>query len=113
LPPCSRAIRCTVSTCSRTPASVPWNSKKSVGASTSVVRLYALTAAIVRSHRYSLRAIGTPSWIAAITVSTADARSGKLATAAEIASGTGYRRTVTSVITPSVPSEPTKRRVRS
>ena len=34
-------------------------------------------------------------------------------TAADIASGTAYSRTVTSVMTPSVPSEPTKRRVRS
>ena len=34
-------------------------------------------------------------------------------TAAEIASGIGYSRTVTSVIRPSVPSEPMNSRVRS
>ena len=48
-----------------------------------------------------------------ITVSIASASPSKQQTAADIASGTGYRRTVTSVITPSVPSEPTNSRVRS
>ena len=46
-------------------------------------------------------------------VRTAASMLGNEQTAAEIASGTGYRRTVTSVITPNVPSLPTNRRVRS
>ena len=48
-----------------------------------------------------------------IVVSTAAATLGKWQIAAEIASGNGYSFSVTSVITPSVPSLPTNRRVRS
>jgi protein-L-isoaspartate O-methyltransferase len=48
-----------------------------------------------------------------ITVSTAASTPGKAQTALEIASGTGYSLTVSSVMMPSVPSEPMKRRVRS
>ena len=61
----------------------------------------------------STRAIGTPSWMTWMVVRTAASMLGKEQTAAEMASGSGYRRTVTSVITPSVPSLPTNRRVRS
>ncbi len=61
----------------------------------------------------STRAIGTPSWIIWMTVRTAASMLGKEHTAAEIASGIGYSRSVTSVMTPSVPSLPTNRRVRS
>ncbi len=60
-----------------------------------------------------MRATGTPIWMVRITVSTASLSVAKEHTAAEIASGMPYRRSVTSVITPSVPSEPTNRRVRS
>jgi hypothetical protein len=49
----------------------------------------------------------------AITVATAPSIDEKAQTAADTASGTGCRRTVTSVMTPSVPSAPTNRRVRS
>ena len=60
-----------------------------------------------------MRATGMPSWIVAITVSTAPRIESNEQTAAAIASGSGCSRTVTSVMTPSVPSEPTKSRVRS
>ena len=60
-----------------------------------------------------MRATGMPLWIVRITVSTAAAIVGNAQTAAEIASGHAVQRTVTSVMTPSVPSEPTNRRVKS
>ena len=60
-----------------------------------------------------MRATGMPICIASITVSTAALRSGNWQTAAEIASGMPYRRSWISVMMPSVPSEPTNRRVRS
>ena len=52
-------------------------------------------------------------WIVAIVACTASATLGNEQVAAEIASGCGYTRSVISVITPSVPSLPTKMRVRS
>ena len=48
-----------------------------------------------------------------MTVSTAPASDSNEHTAAEMASGIPYRRSRISVITPSVPSEPTNSRVRS
>ena len=60
-----------------------------------------------------MRATGTPSWIVWITVRTALATSGNAQTAADTASGSGCSRTISSVISPSVPSEPIIRRVRS
>ena len=54
-----------------------------------------------------------PSWIDWTTVSTAPSIVSKLQTAAEIASGMACSRSVTSVMMPSVPSEPTNSRVRS
>jgi hypothetical protein len=48
-----------------------------------------------------------------ITVRTAASMLGKEQMAALTASGSGYRRSVISVMTPSVPSLPTIRRVRS
>ncbi len=65
------------------------------------------------ASRSSARATGMPSCTDSTTDRTASARPGKAHTAAAIASGTGCRRTVSSVITPRVPSEPTRRRVRS
>jgi hypothetical protein len=61
----------------------------------------------------STRAMGTPSWMIWITVSTASPMLGNEQIAAATASGSGYRRSVASVMTPSVPSLPTNRRVRS
>ena len=61
----------------------------------------------------SLRAIGTPAWMVWITVLVQPSTESKAHTAADIASCTGYSRTVASVMMPSVPSEPTNRRVRS
>ena len=61
----------------------------------------------------SQRAIGMPDWMVWITVLVQPSTMSKAHTAADIASCTGYRRTVTSVMMPSVPSEPTNRRVRS
>ena len=60
-----------------------------------------------------MRATGTPDWMIWMQVSTASSTPGKAQTAAEIASGMPARRSVTSTITPSVPSDPTKSRVRS
>ena len=74
---------------------------------------YRLTASIWTSSRSSIRATGMPSWIVAMTVSTAPSIESNAQTAADTASGIGCSRTVTSVITPSVPSAPTNRRVRS
>ena len=60
-----------------------------------------------------MRATGMQCCIATITVSTAALSVGNWQTAAEIASGTPCRRSWISVMTPSVPSEPTNRCVRS
>ena len=60
-----------------------------------------------------MRATGIPSWIVVITVRTAPSIVSNGQTAADTASGKPCSRTVTSVITPSVPSDPTKSRVRS
>ena len=49
----------------------------------------------------------------AMTVSHAPLIDSNEPTAADTASGNGCSRTVTSVMMPSVPSEPTNRRVRS
>jgi hypothetical protein len=48
-----------------------------------------------------------------MVVLTASATDGKEQIAADTASGSGYRRSVTSVMMPSVPSLPTNSRVRS
>jgi len=61
----------------------------------------------------SQRAIGIPAWIVSMTVLVQPSTDSNAHTAADIASCTGYRRTVTSVMMPSVPSEPTNSRVRS
>ncbi|MNE52243.1 hypothetical protein D3C80_1469070 [compost metagenome] len=65
------------------------------------------------SSRNSIRAIGTPDCMVAITVSTAPLSDEKVQTAEDIAAGIGCSLTVTSVMIPSVPSEPTKSLVRS
>ena len=57
--------------------------------------------------------MGTPIWMIWIVVRTAASIDGKVQVAADIASGSGNTLSVISVITPSVPSLPTKRRVRS
>ncbi len=60
-----------------------------------------------------MRATGMPSWMVWITVAAAPAMDSNGQTAARTASGRPYKRSVSSVITPSVPSEPTNNRVRS
>ena len=72
-----------------------------------------LTASTIASSSSSTRATGMPDWMTAAAVSTAPFMLANEQTAADVASGTRCRRRVISVITPSVPSEPTKRRVRS
>ena len=64
-----------------------------------------------RAQKLAAR-VGMPAWSVSITVFAAPSMSGKAHTAADIAC-TGWSFTVTSVMMPSVPSEPTKRRVRS
>ena len=102
-----------VSACSATDASLPWNSKNRTGRSGRSVFDQRLIAAIWTSSANSIRATGTPDWMIAMQVSTASSTLGKAQTAAETASGMPERRSVTSTITPSVPSDPTKSRVRS
>ena len=60
-----------------------------------------------------MRAIGRPDWMVSIVVSQAERTSGNEQCPAEIASGMPNRRKAISTITPSVPSEPTNRWVRS
>ena len=72
-----------------------------------------MQASMVSSSSSSMRATGTPDWMARMTVLTASSMVANGHTAAEIASGMPCRLSRISVITPSVPSEPTSRRVRS
>ena len=60
-----------------------------------------------------MRATGTPDWIVAMTASQAAFTDGNGQMPAEIASGMPASFRVISVMMPSVPSEPTNRRVRS
>ena len=55
---------------------------------------------ICSSSSSSMRATGMPAWMVAITACTASSTLAKLQTAAEIASGTPYSLTVTSVMMP-------------
>ena len=112
-PPNSVAISCTVAACSATLALLPWNSISSIGASVSVSLSCRFTARTACVSSNSQRAIGMPIWMIWIVVRTAASMLGKVQVAAEIASGSGYSRSVISVITPSVPSLPTISRVRS
>ena len=57
--------------------------------------------------------MGTPIWMICMVVCTAASMLGKWQMAALTASGKGHSRRVISVITPSVPSLPTSRRVKS
>mmetsp|Transcript_32345 Transcript_32345/g.96572 ORF Transcript_32345/g.96572 Transcript_32345/m.96572 type:complete len:206 (-) Transcript_32345:151-768(-) len=86
-PPTSDVSSFTSEACSLTPASVPWNSKKSVGAGWKSVLEYALTAEMARPSSSSMRATGTEQDMIACTLETALAMSGKHTTAAETASG--------------------------
>ena len=72
-----------------------------------------MTALIEVASSSSQRATGTPAWTIAIAVATASRVVGNEQIAAEIASGIGRSRSVSSVIIPSVPSDPMKRWVRS
>ncbi|MNV70568.1 hypothetical protein D3C71_1635420 [compost metagenome] len=75
--------------------------------------LYWFTDRTLAASMNSTRATGTPIWMISMTLCTASSSVSKLQTAADTASGCGYSRTVTSVMMPSVPSLPTKMRVRS
>ena len=72
-----------------------------------------MQAAICTSSSNSMRATGMPDCSTAMAVSTAPRRVGNWHAAAEIASGMPCSRSCTSVMTPSVPSEPMNSRVRS
>ncbi|MNV01454.1 hypothetical protein D3C71_916550 [compost metagenome] len=106
-------MSCTISACSFTLAGEPWNSINSMGSSRRVSLLCAFTMRTVWWSMSSTRAIGTPIWMIWMVVRTAASMLGKEQMAALTASGSGYRRTVISVMMPSVPSLPTIRRVRS
>ena len=88
-PPCSPAMSCTVSACSFTPASVPWNSISSSGDSRMLRPLWALTARTALASSSSQRAIGTPIWMTWMVVATAACTLGKWQMAALTASGSG------------------------
>jgi hypothetical protein len=60
-----------------------------------------------------MRATGMPDWMVRIVASQQASTVGNGQTPAAIASGMPDSRSVSSVMTPSVPSEPTIRRVRS
>ena len=60
-----------------------------------------------------MRAMGMPIWIVVITASTAAPMSGNAHTAADTASGCPRSRSVNSVMSPSVPSDPRKSAVMS
>ena len=60
-----------------------------------------------------MRATGRPDWIVTIVASQAALTEGNGQTPAAIASGMPCSLSVISVMMPSVPSEPTSRRVRS
>lgn len=59
-----------------------------------------------------MRATGTAAWRMCTVLSTAAWMLGKAQVAATVASGTGCRRRVAAVMSPRVPSEPTKSPVR-
>jgi hypothetical protein len=60
-----------------------------------------------------MRATGIPDWMVRMVALQAASTEGNGQTPDEIASGTPASRSVNSVMMPSVPSEPTIRRVRS
>ena len=60
-----------------------------------------------------MRATGMPVWMVRIVVLQASATVGNEQTPLAIASGMPCKRSVSSVMTPSVPSEPIRSRVRS
>ena len=72
-----------------------------------------MTARIDVASSSSQRATGTPACTVAMAVATASCVLGNEQIAAEIASGIGRSRSVSSVMIPSVPSEPMNRCVRS
>ena len=72
-----------------------------------------LTASIWTSSSSSIRATGMACASTSITASTALSRVGNAHAAEVIDSGVGWTRSVISVISPSVPSLPMNRRVRS
>ena len=65
-----------------------------------------MQARICTSSSNSIRATGIPDWMVRMTVFTASSNDGYWQTADVIDSGMPYSRRWTSVITPSVPSEP-------
>ena len=104
----------TAAACSATPAWLPWNSRNSVVTGLCPSSLEKrMHASIMSASSSSIRATGMPDCDVAITVSTADLRSGNWHTAADIASGMPCSRSRTRVMTPSVPSEPISSRARS
>ena len=93
------ACRGTRRTASASPAGRAWNSRWRPPTAT--------------SSSSSMRATGMPLWMVTIVASQAASIVGNGQMPAEIASGMPCSRSVSSVMMPSVPSEPTKRRVRS
>ncbi len=101
-PPRSCAISPNRSACSRAPASVPWNSTSRSGVSGRDSFEYRLQAATCTSSSSSMRATGRPDWIVRMVASQAALIDGNGQMPAEIASGMPWRRSVISVMTPSV-----------
>ncbi|KQP26763.1 hypothetical protein ASF38_07020 [Aeromicrobium sp. Leaf272] len=85
----------------------------SIAAASMPMWVCASTAASVVASRSSSIERSMASAESRSTARPASSRSAKVATTVEGGGGAGRRRSVTSVITPSVPSEPTSRLVRS
>ena len=110
--PSSSATSRVVTRSPATPASEPPNSTKRYGDSGKLVPENALSAAIVVASRSSQRVTGTPTPISVAAARHAASTEGNAARATTMWSGIGCSRSVSSVITPSVPSDPMKRFVR-
>ena len=111
--PSSRAIACTSSRSARTSSSLPEASTNRHGASGYAVPEKALTATTHHASSSSIRETPPPAATMPAAVRPALSTSGNETRIATTCSWIAWSRTVTSVITASVPSEPTSRPVRS
>ena len=93
--------------------SVPAASTNSDGPAGKSVPWCALIAAIVHASSSSTRVTPAPAATIVVAARHADSTSGNESRRTTACSGIPCRRTVSSVITPSVPSEPTSRPRRS
>jgi hypothetical protein len=112
-PPNSAAISPKRCDCSATDASVPWNSRNSIGVSARPSLECRLIARTCSASSNSMRAMGMPDWMVAMAVLQQASTDGNGQVPPEIASGMPDSFSVSWVMMPSVPSDPTISRVRS